>query len=79
MTKLTAVGEQAYEIAQWAFEDPAARKTEAQQRLAALRAATPQERNEVGDASTMVARLGGPAQPAGRNISDQMREDAGGQ
>jgi hypothetical protein len=79
MIQLTSVGEQAYEIAQWAFEDPPGRKAQAQQRLAGLHVTTQKERNEVGDASLMVARLAGPAQLAGRNISDQMREDTGGQ
>lgn len=39
----------------------------------------PQARNEIGDAYKMVSRLAGSLEPAGRNISSQMREGDGGQ
>jgi len=76
--RLTPAGEQAYEIVQWAFENPQERAEQARQRLAEIFPGTPQERNEVGDAATMLARLASSLEPAGRNISDQMREVPGG-
>lgn len=75
--QLTKAGEQAFELVQWAFEDPANRAEHARQKVAEIHAISLQERNEVGDAATMLSRLAGSLEPDGRNISEQVREDSG--
>ena len=75
---MTPAGEQAYQILQRAFDDHSY-IGQAKADLAAIATSTQQERNEAGDAATMLSRLASSLQPAGRNISDQVTGGTGDQ
>jgi hypothetical protein len=73
---MTPAGEQAEQIAQWAWDDPANRVADAQQRVTALyqSSADPVEQAEISGVATMLSRLASSlVHDGGGGIFDQLQ------